>query len=192
MGMRLLIKLRTQRTEGWGRMMKRASLVTSLFLLVNVVCAAQSQHSEAETLQQILTELRAIHEALRVSASTQLLVAESQMQQGIVSNAMQDVDNAQLKINGIHQDQKQIASEIESAQKKLDEVTNADEKNAISADIEARKSHLAGLKSAERDWNSTLLDMSQRLKSAQDKLEEIDVELNATISHLRPASNNAK
>jgi hypothetical protein len=35
--------------------------VTSLFLLVTVVSAAQTQSSEAETLRQILVELRVIH-----------------------------------------------------------------------------------------------------------------------------------
>jgi len=172
-------------------MLSRVLSVTSLFLLVTVVSAAQTQSSEAETLRQILVELRAIHEDLRVSASTQFLLAELQLQQGIVTHALQDTDKARTKVNEIHQDQKQIAAELESAQNKLEIAASADEKNAISQGIEDRKSHLAGLKSAERDWNSTLLDMQQGLQTAQDKLADIESKLSSAITQ-RPVANDAR
>ena len=172
-------------------MLNRILSVTSLFFLVTVVSAAQTQSPEAETLRQILVELRAIHEDLRVSASTQFLLAELQLQQGILTHAMQDTDNAQKTLTGIHQDQKQIAAELESARNKLEIAASADERNAISQGIEDRKSHLAGLKAAERDWNSTLLDMQQRLQNAQDKLADIESKLSSAITQ-HPVANDAR
>jgi peptidoglycan hydrolase CwlO-like protein len=173
-------------------MLNRILSVTSLFLLVTVVSAAQTQSPEAETLRQILIELRAIHQDLRVSASTQFLLAELQLQQGIVTHAMQDTDNARTTLTGIHQDQQQIAAELDTLQNKLDTAANADERNAISQDIEVHKSHLAGLKSAERDWNSTLLDMQERLRNAQNTLADIESKLSSTIAQRSVASDAGK
>jgi uncharacterized coiled-coil DUF342 family protein len=172
-------------------MLNRAACVASLWLLLCVLSTAQTQNSDSQTLRQILAEVRAIHEDMRLSESTQFLLAEFQLQQGIVIRALQDTDNARTQLNGIHRDQKQIAAELDRLQDQFDKSANPEERNAITHDLEQHKSNLAGLNTAERDWNATLSEMQQRLQSAQDKLAGIESELNSAIARLSPASTDA-
>jgi hypothetical protein len=173
-------------------MLNRLVSVAFFSMLAVGASAGQAQDSDSQTLHQILVELRAIHQDLRISETTQLLVAELQMQQGVVSRATQDVDNAQTKLNGIHLDQKRVSADLDRAGDQLEKDVNPDERNAIAERIEEQKSNLAGLKIAERDLAATLQDMQQRLQNAQDKLAGIESELNAAIARLGPAPKSAE
>lgn len=172
-------------------MLNRVVYVASLWVLVAGASAGQTPDSDSQTLHQILVELRAIHEDMRVNETTQLLVAELEMQQGVVSRATQDADNARTRLNEIHLDQKQVATELDRAEDQLEKAANPDERNAVAQDIERHKSHLATTKTAERDWTATLQDMQQRLQIAQDKLASIESELNSAIARLGPLPKEA-
>ncbi len=168
------------------------SVVAGLICLTVVNAAmGQSRDTDSQTLREILAELRAIHEDMRVTETTQLLVAELEMQQGVVNRATENVDNARSKLNDIHADQKHIETVLENEQEAIDKMANADEKNSLSMEIERQKSNLAELKNVERDRNTTLQQMEQRLQGAQDKLAGIEDELSAAISQLRPLSKGA-
>jgi len=168
-------------------MPNRVVLIAMFGLLAVGASAGQAPDADSQTLHQILVELRAIHEDMRVSETTQLLVAELEMQQGVVSHATQDADNARTRVNEIHLNQKQIATEMDRAQDQLEKAANPDERNSFAQEIERLKSNLAGLKTAERDWTANLQEMQQRLQSAQDKLAGIESELNSAIARLGPA-----
>jgi chromosome segregation ATPase len=171
-------------------MLNRFVFVAFFWVLVVGASAGQAQDSDSQTLHQILVELRAIHEDMRVSETTQLLVAELEMQQGVVSHATLDADNARTRLNEIHLNQKQIGAELDRAEDQLEKAANPDERNAVAQEIERNKSNLAGLKTAERDWTTTLQDMQQRLQNAQDKLANIESELNAAIARLGPVQKD--
>lgn len=172
-------------------MLSRVVSVAFFSLLVVRASAGQAQDSDSQTLHQILIELRAIHADMRVSETTQLLVAELEMQQGVVNHAMQDADNAQTKLNEIHLNQQQIAAELDRAEDRLEKATNVDVRNAVAQDIERHKSNLTGLKTVEKDTTTTLQEMQQRLQNAQDKLASIESELNSAIARLGPAARDA-
>ena len=172
-------------------MISRVVSLSLLWLLVVVGGAGQTLSSDSEVLRQILGELRAIHEDMRVSETTQLLVAELEMQQAVVNHATEDADNARTKLNEVHQDQKHIAAELNHAEDQLDKASNPDERNALAQQIEQHKSNLAELKMAERDWNTTQQDKELRLQNAQDKLASIESELNSAISRLGPIKKDA-
>ena len=53
-----------------------------------------SQRCGLEHIADILVELRAIHNDIRVNETTQLLVAELQMRQNVVNRATENTDNA--------------------------------------------------------------------------------------------------
>ena len=74
---------------------------------------AQDRESDSQTLRQILVEIRAIHEDIRATESTQILLTELQMQQGVVNRATENADNARSRLLDIQRDQKMIASELE-------------------------------------------------------------------------------
>jgi len=160
----------------------------TLFLVPTSV--AQNRESDALTLRQILAELRAIHQDMRVTETTQLLVAELQMEQAAVNRATESADNARGKLNRIHLDQKRASDDLAHAEVQLDKTQNPDERNAVSQEVDRQKSNIAALKAAERDSNTTLQEMEQRLQNAQDKLASIEAELNAAIARLGPNSKD--
>lgn len=172
-------------------MLNRALPVLTFWLLVSTASVGQSQDSDSQTLRQILVELRAMREDVRVAETTQVLFAELELQQAVVNRATEEVDNTRRKLNEIHESQKHLSSELEAFDDRLEKVASPDERNAIERDVEQRKSNLSELETAERDCNSTLQDMEQRLQSAQDKLDSIDSELNSAIARLSPVPKDA-
>jgi len=112
---------------------------------------------------------------MQVTETTKLLVAELEMQQKVVNRATENADNARAKLNDIHRDQRHVADELQQLEDLLDK-----------AAIERHKSNVAALKASERDLSTTLQDMEQRLKTALEKLADIEAELNAAISRLEP------
>ena len=170
------------------KMIHRAVLAAILCLTGTAASQAQSQDTDSQTLKAILAELRAIHQDMQVTETTQLLVAELQMQQAVVSRATESADSAREKVNNVHNAQQQLSASLERMQTRLDETTNADEKTALSRQIEQLKGNVDLLKNSERDSNTNLQDMQQRLRDAQDKLAGIEAELNAAISRLAPVS----
>lgn len=170
------------------KMIHRAVLAAILCLTGTAASQAQSQDTDSQTLKAILAELRAIRQDMQVTETTQLLVAELQMQQAVVSRATESADSAREKVSNVHNAQQQLSASLERMQTRLDETTNADEKTALSRQIEQLKGNVDLLKNSERDSNTNLQDMQQRLRDAQDKLAGIEAELNAAISRLAPAS----
>lgn len=156
--------------------------------MVTAASHGQSPDSDSQTLRAILAELRAMHEDIRVTETTQVLVAELQMQQGVVNRATESADNAREKFNNVHRQQQQIAAELERTQDRLDNATSSEQKSALSQRIEQFKSTIDLLKNSERDSNANLQDMQQRLQNAQDKLANIEAELSSVVSRLAPQS----
>lgn len=172
-------------------MLIRTIFSTLLLLTIVPTSFGQSRESDSQTLREILAEIRAMHEDMRVTESTQILVAELEMQQGAVIRATEKADSARAKLNDVHRDQKRAEAELEDAQERFDRAGNSDEQKALSSDIERRKSSMAALKMLERDSSTTLQEMEQRLRAAQDQLANIDDELNAAVSRLRPITKDA-
>lgn len=170
------------------KMIHRAALLAILCIVAAAAGRAQSQDTNSDTLKAILAELRAIHQDMQVTATTQLLVAELQMQQSVVTRATESADSARGQLEGVHRSQQQITAEIERTQDRLDKETNSDQKNQLGQRIEQMKSTIDMLKNSERDSDTKLQDMQQRLRDAQDKLAGIEAELNAAISRLAPVS----
>jgi len=162
-------------------------------ILVASFCSAllpsgfgQTQNTDSQTLRDILAELRAMHEDMRVTETTQLLVAELEMQQGVVNRATENTDSARAKLNDVRMELTQLAAEIQHTQDTLDKATDENDRKALPVEIDRLQSNVALMKAAERDANNTLQDMQQRLQNAQDKLAEIEAEMSAAISRLSP------
>ncbi|HEY2467271.1 MAG TPA: hypothetical protein VGI45_05415 [Terracidiphilus sp.] len=117
-------------------------------------------------MRDILAELRAIHNNIRINETTPLLVAELQMQQNVVNRATENTNNAQSKPVGIHRDHKLIAIELQDDEEMLDKSTNQDEKKGISETIERAESNGMALKAVAHDLNTELVEMQHRLSTS--------------------------
>ena len=153
-------------------MWNRAILLSLFSFTALGFCRAQVRDIDSQTLRDILRELRAIHNDIRVTETTQLLVAELQMQQNVVNHATENTDNARSKLDGVHRDQKLIALELQHNQEMLDKSTNQNERRSISESIERSKSNRTALRAVEHDLSTELVDMQQRLETAQSKLDD--------------------
>jgi chromosome segregation ATPase len=173
-------------------MPNRVVTVALLWLFVCVMCTGQGPESDLQTLREILVELRAIHEDMRASEATELLVAELQIQQGAVNRATEGTYNAQAKIKRINQDQEHADADLDRLEKAQENATDPDLRNGIAQEIERLKSSLTALKKSERDWNTTLLDREQRLQNAQDRLADIQSQLDSALARLGPAPKGAE
>ncbi|HLY41860.1 MAG TPA: hypothetical protein VKR52_11640 [Terracidiphilus sp.] len=168
-------------------MLIRAILVALVSSTLLATASGQTPDSDAQTLRDILVELRAIHADMRVTETTQLLVAELEMQQGVVNRATENTDRARARLNDIHLDQGRVAADLKQAEDALEKAASDDERKAISAEVDRHKSNVTAMKAVERDASSRLQDMEQRLQTAQDKLADIEAEMSAAISRLGPA-----
>jgi hypothetical protein len=75
----------------------RMALAAVSCLMLTAASHGQSQDSDSQTLRAILAELRAMHEDIRVTETTQMLLAELQLQQGVLDRAIESADHADME-----------------------------------------------------------------------------------------------
>jgi hypothetical protein len=166
----------------------RKALIALFWLTFAATGFAQNRESDSQTLREILVEIQAIHDDMRVTQRTQIVLTEYEMQQSVVNHATENVDNARAKLVDIQRDEKLIASDVGHAEDQLSEASDPDEKKHIAEVIERDKANIAAAKIEERERTTTLQQMEERLQTAQDSLDNIQNELNAIISRLRPSA----
>jgi chromosome segregation ATPase len=162
-------------------------LIACFWFAIAAAGFGQNPGSDSQTMREILTEIRGIHEDMRVTQTTQILLTEFEMQQSVVNRATEDVDSARTKLLEVQRDQKLVASDLQRAEDHLGEASDADEKKHIAEEIERHKSNIAAMTIEERGRTTTLQQMEQRLQTAQDTLEQIESELNAIVARLHPS-----
>jgi hypothetical protein len=162
-------------------------LIAVFWLAIAATGFGQNPGSDSQTIREILTEIRGIHEDMRVTQTTQILLTEFEMQQSVVNRATENVDTARTKLLDVQRDQKMVAGDLQRAEDHVSQATDADERKRIGEEIERNKSNIAAMATEERGRTTTQQQMEQRLQTAQDSLEQIESELNAIIARLRPS-----
>jgi transcription initiation factor TFIIIB Brf1 subunit/transcription initiation factor TFIIB len=81
----------------------------------------QDRESDSQTLREILSEVRGIHEEVRVTETTQILLTELEMQQSVVNRATENVDSARSKLLDVQRGQKLVVSGLEHAEDQLNQ-----------------------------------------------------------------------
>lgn len=169
--------------------MTMRTVFTAFFLFALALTGfGQDRESDSLTLRQILIEIRGIHEDVRVTESTQILLTELEMQQSVVNRDTENADNARSKLLDLQRDQKLVASELEHAEDSLSQASKPDEQKHFADEVERLKGNIAALKIEESGRATTLQEMEQRLQTAQDSLQDIQKELNEIIARVRPSS----
>jgi hypothetical protein len=166
----------------------RTVFIASVLFALATTGFGQDRESDSQTMREILTEIRGIHEDVRASESTQILLTELEMQQSVVNRATENVDNARSKLQDIQRGQQLESSEVEHDENHLSQTSDPDEKKHFREEIERHKANIAALKIEEGNRATTLERMEQRLQNEQDSLANIEKELNAIIARLRPSN----
>jgi chromosome segregation ATPase len=155
-----------------------------LFIVLTSPSLAQTAHSDSQTLDAILAELREIHHELRSTQAMQTLLAELAAKQSIVNQAVERVDRERSSLIQIQSEQKRILGELERAQDKVDHSSDPIEQKRLTEEVERIKTNISAFKVQEQARQSALDEAQQRLRDSQDPLQEVQDQLDATTKKL--------
>jgi len=168
----------------------RTLALTMLISAAAAPCFAQTAPSDSQTHQAILAEIRAIHQEVKVTQTTQILLTELEIQQTVVNRATQRVDEAQLRLSDIKTAERDNAGEQARIKERLDQtITDPNEAQALADKAAELKHNAATLAALDLERTSTLQSAQLQLKDAQDALDDIQNQLNAIVKQLTPTHN---
>ena len=102
----------------------------SVVLVLGVITSqalAQTSASNAQTQQQILEELRAIHHDMQASTSLQLLLAELQITQASLDRATQRRDTLKAQVTELQAEKTTARAEVDRFGSEMEEVSKPDQ-----------------------------------------------------------------
>jgi chromosome segregation ATPase len=148
---------------------------------------AQSDGSDATTLAAILAELRSIHEEVRAAQTTQVLLVEWQLEQGMVNRAADRVEDARQKLIQFQTDQKLAAARLSEAQDHLDAAPDPAGQAHWKEEVERLQGNVTAMTAEVQASSSALYDLQAKLRNAEDDLNNTQDQLNALIKKQGPA-----
>jgi myosin heavy subunit len=170
---------------------------THFFILVVFGMAtatfAQTTSSDSQILQALLTEVRQLRQDLQASLtrmqSAQILLSRLQIQEVAVTRASQQVDETRSKLAEVQLVQKSQAAKVASLTSLKDEVSANPEQQGDVQDVQEK------LNSAQSDLNATTdlaqqrqaieIEAEQQLRTAQDKLNSLENQLDELVKDIR-------
>ena len=171
-----------------------------VFFLMPVVfgiCSAafaQGASSDPQTLQAILTEVRALRQDLRVSLarvqSAQVLLSRSQMQQGTVARASEHLDDARSKLSEMQVHQREVAAEVKRLEDALGGEENLQQQKALQDRINHAKSELEVIGDMEQQRQATEIQAEQQLRTEQDKLSALETQMDELLRSMEQSNRN--
>ena len=165
--------------------MRQAFLWIIGVLAISACALGQSTSTDTQTLQSLLSEVRALRQDLRVSLnraqSIQILLARFQMQEGVITRASDHLNDARQKLLDTHMHQKDLTLEA----KRLEDSMNASENPQQQADLQERIDHVnSDLEIAghlAQQQQTAEIQAEQHLREEQDKLNALENQLDDLI-----------
>jgi hypothetical protein len=165
-----------------------------VFLLLPIVfgmCGAafaQAAPSDAQALQAILSEVRALRQDLRISLNRtqtmQILLVRFQLQEGAIARASDRLNNARQKLLDTHVHQKELALEARRLEDALKSAENPQQQMDIQERVKHVKSDLEVAGNIEQQHQTTEIQAEQELRTEQDKLSALEALLDELIRSL--------
>ena len=165
--------------------MRRAFFCMTALLAISACAFGQTASSDTQTLQALLSEVRALRQELRASLnrtqSMQILLARFQVQEGVVTKASDRLNESRQKVFDTHVYQKELAVKA----KQLEDALNRAETPQQQADLQERikqvKSDLEVSGNVAQQQQTTEIQAEQQLRDEQDKLGAIESQLDELI-----------
>lgn len=155
-----------------------------LFMVATSPSFAQTAHSDSQTLDAILAELKEIHHELRSTQAMQTLLAELGAKQSVVNQAVERVDRERSNLIQIQADQGRTSGELVRAQDKLDHSSDPTEQKQLNEEVGRLKTNISTFKIQEQARHSAVDESQQRLRDSQDALQEVQEQLDAMTKKL--------
>jgi hypothetical protein len=133
--------------------------------------------------------MRGIHNDVRLSETTQILLTELEVQQTAVNRAMQKRDDAKGRVTQLQDNEKNFTAQMARFSDAADATTDPQQKKQLTQQVDQLKSQLTSFKTQEQDRATDLQDTETALRREQDTLAGIQDQLNAVVKKLQPAIN---
>lgn len=153
----------------------------------------QARSSDAQTLEALLTEVRALRQELRVSLNraqnTQILLARMQIQEAVITRAADRLNQARQKLSDTQIHQKELGLE----QKRLEDsapATDPQEQSDLLDRINHGKADLELTAHLAQEQQTAENQAEQQLRAEQDKLNALENQLDELLANMD--SSNGK
>jgi hypothetical protein len=143
----------------------------------------QAAQTDSQTLQAILVEMRGIHNDVRLSQTTQILLTEMEVERGAVDKALEKRDNARSRVSMMQMSEKSFAAQMEeNAKTTIDPV----QQKRLADQLQNMKGNEVNVKGQEDDAASALQDAESALRKEQETLGGIQAQLDEVVKKLQP------
>ena len=168
-------------------MRRTVSLILAVIGL-SATAFGQAAPNDPQTMQALLTEVRALHQELRSSLAriqtAQILLSRLQTQQTVVTHALDRLDAARAKLETAQDRRQHEAIDY----KRLEDSQSDDESPAQQKMLEDElvhfKSELDASTAAEQQAQAIENESEQQLRIEQDKLDAINAQLDEIIKSI--------
>lgn len=150
---------------------------------------AQPAMTDSQTLQAILVEMRGLHNDVRLSETTQILLTELEVQQGAVTRAMEKRDERRTQVSQMQMNEKNMTAQIARYDDTSNTTLDPQQKKQMAQMVENMKANMPAIKIQEQDSANELQDAENALRKEQETLAGIQDQLNAVVKKLQPAAN---
>lgn len=172
--------------------MRRTIFLAMVVFGMPAAAFGQATPSDSQTLQALLSEVRQLRQELRSSLarmqSGQILLSRLQTQQQVVTRASERLDVARSNLAGAQDHQKHVAMDIKRLEDTQSGEVNVSRQKAYQDEISRLKPELDGSTDMAQQFQATVLDCEQQLRSEQDKLSALDNQLDELVKSLRSPS----
>jgi hypothetical protein len=164
--------------------MRRRFLVMIL-LGISASGFGQTASPDSQTLQAILSEVRALRQDLRVSQnraqSMQILLARFQMQEGVVARASDHFNDARQRLLDAQVHQKELALQLKRLEDEVNNAQNPQQQADFQDRVKHTQSDLEVLGNIAQQQQTTEAQAERQLRDEQDKLNAIEGQLDELI-----------
>ncbi|MDP9049120.1 MAG: hypothetical protein M3O31_00130 [Acidobacteriota bacterium] len=167
--------------------MKYALTFALLGILGVVPGLGQTGQTDSQTLQAILVEMRSLHNDVRLSQTTQILLTELEVQQTAVTRAMQKRDEVRNRVSQLQSTEKNMVTQVAHYDDPSDTSIDSQVRKQMAQMVENFRSQIPALKAQEQEATTDLGDSENALRKEQDTLAGIQEQLNAVVKKLQPA-----
>jgi DNA repair exonuclease SbcCD ATPase subunit len=164
--------------------MRRACFLFLLALAIPAAISGQTASSDSQTLQALLSEVRELHEELRISLarmqSAEILLSRVQIQQAAFTRASERLNDARSKLAAAQTHQKDVRNNLKRFEDALSDEQNPAQQKELRDRINISKAELENSTYVEQ-CQVAEIEAEQQLRAEQDKLDALETQLDELV-----------
>jgi hypothetical protein len=172
--------------------MRRVYLLILVVFGMTAATFGQATSSDPQTLQALLTEVRALRQDLQASLakmqSAQILLSRLQIQEVVVSRASQHLDEARSKLAEVQVVMRSEAAEIKHFE---EDAPTSENPARVEEALNRAKGDLEASTNLEQQRQAIELDAEQQFRTEQDKLNSLETQLDELVKTIDNASEQS-